>query len=69
MNEEEKIKIFNQISNESINALDSAITDPENNGLNIFGVLMGMPDEDFEILRPLFQEEMIKAYNEPQAQM
>ena len=69
MNEEEKIKIFNQISNESINALDSAITDPENNGLNIFGALMGMPDEDFEILRPLFQEEMIKAYNEPQAQM
>ena len=30
---------------------------------------MEMPDKDFEILRPLFQEEMIKAYNEPQAQM
>jgi len=69
MSNEEKMEAFNQISLESLDDLDKVLNDPESNGLNLFGVLMKMPDEDFEILRPLFQEEMIKAYNEPQAQM
>ena len=69
MNNEEKMEAFNQISMKSLDDLDKVLNDPESNGLNLFGALMGMPDEDFEILRPLFQEEMINAYNEPQAQM
>ena len=69
MSNEEKMEAFNQISMKSLDDLDKVLNDPESNGLNLFGALMGMPDEDFEILRPLFQEEMIKAYNEPQAQM
>lgn len=69
MSNEEKMEAFNQISMKSLDDLDKVLNDPESNGLNLFGALMGMPDEDFEILRPLFQEEMIDAYNEPQAQM
>lgn len=69
MNDEEKIETLDSISMDSLNLLDKAIDDPENNGLKIFSALLMMPDEDFEIVRPLFQEELVKAYSEPQAQM
>ena len=69
MNNEEKMEAFNNISMDSLDLLDKAINDPESNGLKVFSALLMMPDEDFEILRPLFQEELINAYSEPQAQM
>ena len=69
MSNEEKMEAFNNISMDSLDLLDKAINDPESNGLKVFFALLMMPDEDFEILRPLFQEELIKAYSEPQAQM
>ena len=69
MNDEEKKEAFDSISMDSLDLLDEAINDPGSNGLMIFSALLMMPDEDFEIVRPLFQEELIKAYSEPQAQM
>jgi len=54
---------------DSLDLLDKAINDPKSNGLQVFSALLMMPDEDFEIVRPLFQEELINAYSEPQAQM
>lgn len=69
MSNEEKMEALDSVSLDSLDLLDKAINDPESTGLDLFGALMMMPDKDFEILRPLFQEEMIKAYNEPQAQM
>lgn len=69
MNNEEKMEAFNNVSIDSLDALDKAINNPESNGLDLFSALLGMPDNDFEILRPIFQEEMINAYSEPQAQM
>lgn len=69
MSNEEKMEAFDNISLGSLDLLDKAINDPESNGLKVFSALLMMPDEDFEIIRPLFQEELINAYSEPQAQM
>ena len=69
MNDEEKMKALDSISMDSLDLLDKAINDPKSNGLQVFSALLMMPDEDFEIVRPLFQEELINAYSEPQAQM
>ena len=69
MSNEEKMEAFDSISMDSLDLLDKAINDPESDGLKIFSALLMMSDEDFEIVRPLFQEELIKAYSEPQAQM
>lgn len=69
MSNEEKMEALDSISLDSLDLLDKAINDPESNGLKIFSALLMMPDEDFEIVRPLFQEELINAYSEPQAQM
>lgn len=69
MNNEEKMEALDSISLDSLDLLDKAINDPESNGLKVFSALLMMPDEDFEIVRPLFQEELINAYSEPQAQM
>ena len=69
MNDEEKMEALDNISMDSLDLLDKAINDPGSNGLKVFSALLMMPDEDFEIIRPLFQEELINAYSEPQAQM
>lgn len=69
MNDEEKMKALDSISMDSLDLLDKAINDTGSNGLKVFSALLMMPDEDFEIIRPLFQEELINAYSEPQAQM
>lgn len=66
---EEKIDQITQMSNDSIEAVGNILDNPEANGLDILGVLLTLPDEDFEIIRPLFQEEMAKAYEDPQNQM
>lgn len=69
MSNEEKMEALDSISMDSLDLLDKAINDPGSNGLKVFSALLMMPDEDFEIVRPLFQEELINAYSEPQAQM
>ena len=69
MSNEEKMEALDSISMDSLDLLDKAINNPGSNGLMIFSALLMMPDEDFEIVRPLFQEELINAYSEPQAQM
>jgi len=37
--------------------------------MDLFAALLSVPDEEFEIIRPIFQETMAKAYDDPQAQM
>ena len=71
MNENENIveNVMNQLSSESLDNLGEVLDNPEANGIDILSALLAMPDEDFEILRPIFQESMIKAYSEPQNQM
>ena len=69
MNEEKKIDEIMKLSNDSLDAVGDILDNPEATGLDILAVLLAMPDEDFEIIRPLFQEEMVKAYDDPQNQM
>jgi dUTP pyrophosphatase len=66
---EEKIDQIMKMSTDSIDAVGDILDNPEATGLDILGVLLAMPDEDFEIIRPLFQEEMAKAYDDPQNQV
>lgn len=66
---EEKIEQIMRMSDNSLDAVGNILDNPEVTGLDILGVLLTMPDEDFEIIRPLFQEEMAKAYDDPQIQM
>lgn len=66
---EEKIEQIMKMSDNSVEAVGDILDNPEATGLDILGVLLAMPDEDFEIIRPLFQEEMAKAYEDPQNQM
>lgn len=69
MNEEKKIDEIMRMSADSIDAVGDILNNPEATGLDILAVLLAMPDEDFEIIRPFFQEEMVKAYDDPQNQM
>ena len=70
MNEEKVENVFEGLSPETLELFDKYFGDEEefSNSL-MFAALLQIPDQDFEVLRPLIQEEMIKAYNEPQNQM
>ena len=70
MNEEKVENVFEGLSSETLELFDKYFGDEEefSNSL-MFAALLQIPDQDFEVLRPLIQEEMIKAYNEPQNQM
>ena len=54
---------------DSLETLSKVLDDPQATGLDILGALLAVPDEDFEDLRPIFQDSMAKAYNDPQNQM
>ena len=70
MNKEKVENVFEGLSPETLDLFDKYFGDEEefSNSL-MFAALLQIPDQDFEVLRPLIQEEMIKAYNEPQNQM
>lgn len=67
--EEQFSNAFNKISDESLDSIDDILNNPEANGIDILAALLTVPDEDFEILRPIFQESMAAAYEDPQNQM
>ena len=68
MNEEVK-KALEGLDEESLNNLDRILDDPDADGMTILAALLAMPDEQFEVLRPVFQDTMIRSYNDPQIQM
>ena len=67
--DEEKFGALINVSGESWDNIGKILNTPEASGLEILAVLLAMPDEDFEIIRPLFQEELLKAYEDPQTQL
>lgn len=70
MNENKLDEIIAGLSSDGLDAIDNLFKDTENpNGIQLLGVLFALDDNDFEILRPLLQDTMIEAYNEPQTQM
>lgn len=70
MDENKLNEIINGLSPDGLDAIDNLFKDTENpNGVQLLGALFALNDNDFEILRPLLQDAMVEAYNEPQAQM
>ena len=57
-----------QLSPHGFDALGEILDNPESNGVDIIAGLLAMPDNDFEILRPIFQEVIAKTYEDPQSQ-
>ena len=66
MNEDIK---FDGLDEEALKDLEAAFTDEEADGMKILGAFLALPDDQFQILRPVVQDVMIKAYEEPQTQM
>lgn len=69
MNEDTLNEALNSLSTNSLEILDEVLNNQEANGIEILAALLSLPDEQFEIIRPLFQEAMIDAYNDPKGQM
>jgi len=55
MNEE----ALGRISAESFKKLEEALHNPETTGIEVLAAFLNMPDEDFEIMRPIVQDLII----------
>ena len=69
--DESKIEsVVGGITPEGQQILDDLFTNTENpNGLQLLGALFALDDHDFELLRPVMQDAIVEAYNDPQVQM
>lgn len=65
MNEE----VLSKVSSESFSNLSNALENPESTGMDILAAFLSMPDEDFELLRPVVQDLIISAYDDPQVKL
>jgi hypothetical protein len=61
MNEE----VLSRVSSESFSNLSNALENPESTGMDILAAFLSMPDDDFELLRPVVQDLIISAYDDP----
>lgn len=66
MNEDIKL---NESQEEALKQMEDTFNDPEADGMKILGAFLALPDDQFQILRPIVQDVMIKAYEEPQTQI
>lgn len=70
MNENDVMNVFSGLDPQTLDIFDKYFdTEEEFDTSVIFASLLQIPDKDFEVLRPLLQEEIIKAFEEPQTQM
>ena len=69
MNEEEVKKALDELDEEYLAILEKVLDDPNADGMAIWAALLAMPDEQFEILRPVFQDTMVNSCSDPQIQM
>ena len=68
MNEQIK-EAAQKIGIESIDNMSMILENPESDGLDIIKALLSMPDKDFEVLRPIFEESLLESYSDPQIQI
>lgn len=69
MNEEEVKKALGGLDEESLATLERVLDNPDADGMAILAALLAIPDEQFEVLRPVFQDTMVNSYSDPQIQM
>ena len=65
MNEE----ALGRISTESFEKLEEALHNPETTGIEVLAAFLNMPDEDFEIMRPVVQDLIIQTYDDPEVKI
>lgn len=65
MNEE----VLSRVSSESFTNLSNALENPESTGMDILAAFLSMPDDDFELLRPIVQDLIISTYDDPQVKL
>lgn len=65
MNEE----ALGRISAESFKKLEEALHNPETTGIEVLAAFLNMPDEDFEIMRPIVQDLIIQTYDDPEVKV
>lgn len=56
---------MSRLNSESFKKLTEAVENPNENGLEVIAALINLPDEDFEMLRPVMQDAIAETYNEP----
>ena len=61
--DEKQIAIFDEI----FSALDGALGDENSDGLKVLGALLSLPDEQFEVIKPIFMSNIEEAFNSPEA--
>lgn len=65
MNEEN----LSRVNSESFSNLSNTLENPESTGMDILAAFLSMPDEDFELLRPVVQDSIISTYDDPQVKL
>lgn len=58
-----------RISAESFEKLEEALHNPETTGVEVLAAFLNMPDEDFEIMRPIVQDLIIQTYDDPEVKV
>ncbi len=61
--DEKQLDIFNQI----FDSLDNVLGNDESNGLEVLGAILAIPDQDFEIVKPVLFDSIEKTFNAPDA--
>ena len=61
--DEKQIAIFDEI----FGTLDGVLSDDNSNGLEILGALLTLPDDQFEVMKPIFMSNIEQAFNSPEA--
>ena len=61
MNEE----VLSKVNSESFSNLSQVLENPEATGMDILATFLSMPDDDFELLRPVVQDLIISSYEDP----
>lgn len=65
MNEE----ILSRVNSESFSNLSQILENPETTGIDILAAFLSMPDDDFELLRPVVQDLIMSSYDDPQVKL
>jgi len=68
--DEQLEKIANGLSEDALKELDKLYGEGATpSGMAFIGMLLSLPDEDFNLMRPVIQDAFVESYNDPQVQL
>ena len=62
-------KNLSRLNTDAFEKLSEAVENPSEDGLNVLAALISLPDDDFELLRPVMQDSIISAYDDPRTKL